>query len=719
MFSKKFWLILISAAAIGTPIVLACAGDDGPEYGNSNFTPEAFVDSAYSAFFYSNLFYYGIDYDDKQLTRFNQSNLLEWSAYLEGKIPAGKLAYLLDSADDDFVRSAAHSYTGSREAAFFQYLRLAKDCEHFSTNPIPNYWDTDTTKKQKVSFDTTTLHRQLRAGLAGARDTFVKERYWFQLVRSCFYNGSPEETIAIFNAYSFPHNTTWYRSLAYMAGACHQQKDYAHANYYYSRVFDGCNELKTVAHYSFHPEEEKDWQATLALCSSAEEKATLWQMLGIFYADPTRAIREIYTLDPRSDKMEVLLSRAVNIAEQGFGARSSSVLDSADRALLTLVDRIARADNTNRPWIWQLAAGYLNTLDARYAVADNWYDKARKTISTDKLPQAQYRLLRLLNKVAAAPRMTTALENQWRADLTWLTTLNPNEPAFRFATALGWVKRTISDKYAQTGDKVKSECFRSNTAFYTDNRNVEALKAFLDKPDKTPYEQLCARLSDKQRGDLFEYQAITWCMKDRIDEAVSAMKQAPNDTTVLPGNPFNARIQDCHDCDFEAPQKVKYSKTSFLAKLKELKDKITAGQDVFTNAVLLGNAQYNITQYGNARVFYECKVLGSDHGEAWSIDSDYRADLLSMAAAEKYYTLALGAAKTDEQRAKCQYLLAKCQRNDWYTRTPSYNSDQDGPAFQAWDGFKALKQYAGTQYYKDVIRECGYFKTYIRHSASK
>jgi hypothetical protein len=212
---------------------------------------------------------------------------------------------------------------------------------------------------------------------------------------------------------------------------------------------------------------------------------------------------------------------------------------------------------------------------------------------------------------------------------------------------------------------------------------------------------------------------VRLCLDDKIDEAMVSLRHAiPDSGAALPGNPFNARINDCHDCDHEAPQKISYSRYGFLVKLRELKAKIAAGRDVYINAVLMGNAHYNITQFGNARAFFECAVIGDGDSQPEMIDTVFRGSLLSMSMAVRYYTLALGAAKTDEQKAKCQYLLAKCQRNDWYVQTffndPQYDEyEKQNRDFVAWDGFKALRQYAQTQYYKEVLRECGYFKTYL------
>jgi hypothetical protein len=141
--------------------------------------------------------------------------------------------------------------------------------------------------------------------------------------------------------------------------------------------------------------------------------------------------------------------------------------------------------------------------------------------------------------------------------------------------------------------------------------------------------------------------------------------------------------------------------------MKEMQDKIKANEEVYNNALLLANAFYNITHYGNARAFYECAVIGSAHYSPTAIDSVFQKPLTSMALAGKYYTVALNAAKTDEQRARCQFMLAKCERNEWYN-----NSRVD---FKEWAGFKALKQqYGNTQFYKEALRECGYLQTYVK-----
>lgn len=102
--------------------------------------------------------------------------------------------------------------------------------------------------------------------------------------------------------------------------------------------------------------------------------------------------------------------------------------------------------------------------------------------------------------------------------------------------------------------------------------------------------------------------------------------------TELLGNPFNGKIKDCHDCDHAAAQSTTYNKVSFLQKMLEMRQKIDRNESVYNNALLLGNAYYNMTHHGNARVFYENKVIGYGH---------YRAPISSQNPFAAYSLIAI------------------------------------------------------------------------------
>jgi hypothetical protein len=747
IFLRRWWIALISCG-ISAGIVYACAGGWGEEYGVSNFAPEAFVDSAYSPFFFSENYYYKIGYDDNQNTRFNDANVAEWSSYLGQKFSSQQLRYLLETASTGevdstllFCNNKAKYLPDSLQtfrvfkikqdekiSNFLRYLLLAKRCEKFAVNEIPYSWDYDATKKNMKKFDASDINKNLKTWLDKSTDIFIKERYWFQLVRSDYFNESPQDAINVFDEYekSMPRNTMYYRTLSYTAGAYFQLKNYSKSNYYFSRVYDECDALKPSAHFSFHPQEQADWNATLALCKNVNEKVTLWQMLGIYYGDEKEAISQIYKLDPKSDKLDLLLARAVNNYEQKFNYNGSQsvnypeTLNITDVQLKDLITTIADAANTAKPWAWYMSAGYLHFLDSMYAKAKFYYAKAEKIVPRNDLDKAQLKLLKIINKIGSARHIDAELEQDILSDMTWLNQLNPEQDhKLRFYDALAWLRQTISAKYKAQNELVKAECFYSSNLFYADKTHAEMMKAFLNKPFKTPFEKLCEQLSTFKIGDIYEFQAIQLAYKDSIDSAIYLLSK--NDSAsnrILPGNPFNGGIQDCHDCDHAAYQKTKYSKLSFLEKLKELKENISSGKDVYNNSLLLANAFYNISHYGNDRAFYECAILGEGQYSPFTIDSVYRFMLTNMKLPAKYYQLAVKAANSDDQKAKCHYMLAKCERNEWYNKNVYTNRENEWSLnkmipLQKLTEFKSLKQYSNTKFYQEAINECGYLNKYV------
>ena len=136
----------------------------------------------------------------------------------------------------------------------------------------------------------------------------------------------------------------------------------------------------------------------------------------------------------------------------------------------------------------------------------------------------------------------------------------------------------------------------------------------------------------------------------------------------------------------------------------------------------MANAYYNLTFYGNARLFSVSKLTGETVPSMPEYIACFAQKMLTNCAmAKKYYQKAAVAAEDDEQRAKIAYLIAKCERNEFYNKhytlgicdpdeSGNYYDSPDGfnaKSFSyAWGGFKELEEkYAHTQYYKDVINE--------------
>ncbi len=712
---------------------MACS--DAGEEDYSAFSPEIFVAKEYSPFFYDNInAYYGTNYSDDNNTRFNDLVIDEWYDYLNRKISKETIRVLLFKTSVAGVDSVQKKLNGRlsleinklskvQADAFFNYLSLAKACEKFTVRDQYSYWE----KPVPITVPTHVEAALLKA-FQKPSDQFIKERLWFQLVR-CYYfkndsTAGKSQLPAFFNTYQrqFPKNLIYYRTMGYLAGYDHQQKNYAEANYLYSLCYDYTSEMKIPSKWSFHPQEETDWQATLKLAKNNHEKITLWHLLGMQY-DPARAIRNIVALDPKTDKMDLLLSRLINIKEDS--QPDSAKTDSANlkaASELKLIDGIALKNNTAKPYFWNLAAGYLNYLEHNYTVASDFYKKAKQQFPANDRPlKEQGRLLDALLYVGSITAINPEAEHQLVGILNWLADLRDRKDTvnyLRYQWALGRCTSKLADLYHAQNNRVKELCFRNQTDFYLDSSRVENLKKLLQKPVKSDYEKVLLRYYPLKIADIYYYQATLQVYKENLDKAVLLMKLATgNNKNILLANPFTNRIVDCHDCDQTEPQKQKYTSLSFLLRLQTLQKQLKFGKNAYGSALLLANAYYNITHYGNCRSFYESQITGSGAVQPDEIYKSFQKLFASSKLAEKYYLIARRNALTAEQKAECTFMAAKCEHNSFYTMAFEKNSyNAEGMIPPAGKYFAELKsRYAKTRYYKEALAECGYLKDYVKN----
>jgi hypothetical protein len=734
---KKFAIFFSLASILIYGVVLACADffmDD--KYG-SNFAPEiAVTDDSYKPLFLSSEVFYGIRFDQNYVSRFNDNIVKDWSDYLSGKINDTDLSYLLlDTASKEdikqlhksiLLKQAVPGWTNKIDISdakvrqFIVFMYYAKEVEKSSTQPIDD-WNYEPVKKLFVD---QIVIDQVQKLYSESQDPFIKNRFWFQTLKAKFYSSNQQSAIDYFDKteYQIPKNTLYYRALSYVAGVYYNQKKYDKSNYLYGVVFNNCREMRTVAARNFHPQEQADFNNSLNMAAGIDEKAALWALFG-FYADEKQAISEIYQLDPKNINLEFLLTRLINKAELRVNSNEltdvlvykTKVKTEIDTTIYDLVNNIAKEEKTSKPYLWNIAAGYLNILSGKPLIADQLLEKAQTQTPKTLLIVNQIRLLKLINALYKTTIMTPAVENDLLYELNWLYNECPNlaESEFRYDNAFGWSKLYISLLYKKQNNRLLSEIFNPDLNFYRTKSNLDEMKIFLAKSDKTPWEKLAQGIYDVTLSDINEYQAVLVAYDEKIDQAISFMEQSGHATDTLLANPFNGKIKDCHDCEHALPQKVKYTKISFLRKLKEMKANLENGLDVSNNALLIGNAFYNMTYFGNARVFYYGKIMDQYGNE---IDPFYQPLLLDCAKAVSYYKIALNAATNPEQKAKCWYLISKCERNEYYNKKfyrKNNISINDNVDFIAWEGFTKLKlEYSNTQYYKDVIKECGYFKSY-------
>jgi len=377
-----------------------------------------------------------------------------------------------------------------------------------------------------------------------------------------------------------------------------------------------------------------------------------------------------------------------------------------------------------------MAAGYMQTLYGNYKEADTYFSKTENQMPKTPLAVNQLRLLKFINYLSSLDKITSKEEQKLNPDLNWLYKELPKEKTghFRFENAIAWSQNYISALFHSQNNEVMAELFHRESNFYENPNKLEKMKSFFLKQNKSEFEKIAEKVYSVKLDDTYEYQAVNATYRNDIDTAIDFIKKTDSiKYTEFLGNPFNGKIKDCHDCDHLAKQKRKYSYLDFLTTIKEMQQKLAQDEDKYNNCMLLGNAFYNITYYGNARIFYQGNILQyEDYYDYRNNTSTKNYDLIiDCSTAKTYYHLAFEQATNDEQRAKAQYMMAKCERNEWYNDryknvTYTWQMWDEKVNFKAWDGFVNLKtKYQHTQFYKECLNECGYFYTYITKKQPK
>lgn len=752
---KKFLILLISSISLITITVLACGGGDWDSTEGSMFAPEIINQPKYAPFFrtgeypfytsagYSDDGYYsGYGYDADKYQSFNTINSEEWhTSFFEKKIPTAAISYWLYTASLNQIDSMIFylkdkpsnlntaSKTNSlkefglnaKATSFLYYVGFAKRNETFSAPDYETTWDAN--PKTKVNKNIS-IDKQITGGqtfFVKATDPFLKERYAYQLLRLYFYGKKHNETIDFYNKNTTlfqSDNSIKWRALGYTAGSYYRQKNYAQSNYLYSLIYDNYEPLKKSAYLSFHPLQKTEWDQSLNAAKNAHEKEILWQLLGL-YADDVTAMEEILKLNPKSETVELLLVRAVNKQEENMDGILNRDLKTQiesptkiDNSLLAFLNKTSsNANGLNNPVVWHLSAAYLNYASNNYTLADEQLKRAENLCKNNTLLKSQYHLISALGKIKKIKTINDKVEIDLLPDLKVIYAKKTKEESYlRYTSAQTWMRKSLASLYINNHEIGKAELIYPGSYYknFADTTHIIEMINYYNKEKKSDFENLFFENAYITNNNYIELLAIRYAQMDMLDASINTFGKMTESTKTLLGNPFTIHIKDCHDCDHLAIQKTKYTSLDFIKKMKEMKE--TANNkpnEAAQNYFLIANGFYNMTYFGNARVFYENSVDNSvnnyDHEQV--IEENCNLAL-------KYYLLAKEKSTDNEFKAKCTFMAAKCEQNKFFLNIPKgYKGD-----FKSGIYFTSLKkEYSSTKYYSEIIKECGYFKTYINH----
>ncbi len=752
--------VFISVALIASvyKIIQACSfgeWDDCDLANYSFFDPRIINQPEVTPFFVTchSLYSYNNDYQ-----AMDKLNAREWSEYLNFKLDSNDVlaifsmqTVMLDSLynfyykinptppQTEWVNTIAVKMASLDNTPAIDYLKFSKKIERLMWGN--SIWDYE----GKV-VDTALYIRAIgdaKNEIKKSKSSFLKTRYTFQVQRILFYLNRYNECADWYleneKVFKSAGSITW-RSLAYYAGCLYHQKRYDESNYIFSLIYDQFPVMKVDAFTSFHPWEDADWNATLKRAKSNHEKEVLWQLFGV-YADPLKGMKEIYAINSQSKMMDLLLTRSINIIERNelandnyenqYGDEETNpvpdtsfkrrIFDSSESfnafnnitakdELESFINMVVGQGKTHNPCLWLNAIAYLNWMNKKYDVAEKYLGQAKLCSNIDNLNQSQLAITDLLIQFGKIEKLTPATEQQLYQLLYGVTVESPND---RSQAVYNYIMDKLSGRYTQSGNLLMAElCNNGRGSFYSDEIKFDEMLQFMRKPGQSDFEKLLLKNYYVKPADIIEYRAVQELKANRFDEAVKWFEQDnASGNKELYGNPFTIHITDCHDCDHSAPQKTKYTKSTFALKLKELLANAESSKDAdekAQNYFLLANGLYNLTYYGNARmVSLIYPFMEKDWGNYYSGD-DYLKGGCDRPML--YYQKAMSYSTRKEFKAKCAWMSAKCELNNWYATKDYEEGSRD---FFESDNYKLLKEhYSDTKYYSEIIAECGYFCSY-------
>jgi hypothetical protein len=521
----------------------------------------------------------------------------------------------------------------------------------------------------------------------------LRQRYAFQLMRLHFYRRNWDDVLVFYqanrDALEAPSANLRWRARYYLAGAFRRNKDLAHANLWLARIFAGAPALASGAANDFQPMQQSDWQQTLALVESPQEKILLWRLAGLKF-DPLVAIDAIAKLDPKSDQLGLLAVREINRVEASSGDL---------RALQKRAERLADKPQTKRRWLFNLVAGHAAALrgdlkTARQRIASCLAEKA-----SDPLVVTQ-----------AHASLAIALSAKWKghtpeAETELAAEMKAIDPKFSRADAVrGRVVGALATAYGKQHQCADGVFFwaQACTNAWNDPAFVRAIIARTAN-SKTPFEKFMIAISGFRTEKLKRGLGLLYLVRGDFAQAAQVFQEPGVESTSLGTDPFVIHIRDCHDCDHAAYGTAKWTHALFVKRMNELHQRATGADsnpEVAAAAAFdLANGLYNITSFGNARFVLEGAMVEAE-----------------PSAAEAWYKRAYEKTGNRELKAKAAFMAAKSEMARLIGVPDSSAEPMEKlPLPLTW--FPVVKTFADTAYYKEILSECGHYRRWAAKSA--
>lgn len=676
----------------------------------------------------------------------------------------------IEKAVYDFSSFSWANRISNIEKRAHKYLEFAQECtEAFSYRENLNTWNYSQLVSQQ-SIDTESLLTKANALLIEETNEQLKARYYYQLIRILHYSQRWSDAIKVFENQiegRISKNEIYYYLLDQVAGCYYSTGNYDKAAYFFSKVFNQSIDRKQSAFVSYNFCARKGFEGREYFRGAEDEKDLLLIKSLYQFTDRISNINEFIALDANDGRVELLFMRLVSNVERVAWPRnigvSNKTLPNIERGATSIEDLIAIADKqvrnqmvTNKDF-WVLVTSYLHFVNDDLAQAKNLLEKVEAF-------DEQKQILSYVFQVFGWESMTRSNEIAFYSILKnnhkGKSILEPNE---------AW-KRMLMDRVAHVyyADNQLAKAFLMHnklevTSHLTSGQLLSSLERFYNKEDKNNFEQalIANRFHDSDEfiDYVYNQKGIYYLYRQNPDSALICFNKMSSDIqgAIIPAQIFSNNTKEGFtfpDDKIMEDEVYKASVFSFIKSDMTLKD-------VATNLIqleqlrhdnlqwkrklanyLLGNFYFNISNTGYYRgklydrsnvghysyVGYYFEGMNTPKNDDDIINKQVGYNLSDIVyhgrkhrgmsdVARRYYEAVIAESIDNELNARCLYLMAKCDLNDFYNKgsenTYSVDAGYSHLILPESESFKQLKEkYSDTRFHEMIIRECSYFRHY-------
>lgn len=677
--------------------------------------------TSYNAWFYNEELY--------NEDNIKKQNAISWVDYLENVYTSNDIEKFIYRPSSNFTdktkelkklrfRRILDLNIAQKETNFIDFIEFALTVEKLIADNAEDPWEQE--KKEINLADFQPFIDDATAKIQISTDSFIKERYAFQLMKLYRYSKQFKKIESVFKNYFGTSNSMisfW--AMEHYAGVIAEKGDIHMANYYFVKVYLHCPSKRASSYLSMKINSEDDFKKTLALCVTNEEKMALHYIRAM--RTKALALEDLNAITETLGNHEyarIIMTHEINKLEKTLLRSSDSYygedeekeenvllnkqLQTYVKELITFNKKLLPKDENDR--FWHLSLAYLYYLDHQHSQCSSILDQIKP--STPNI-QKQYDIIYIINYLDTKETLTEIDENIIGNKLFALNKNNPSYPNLNqtyeesdytnesflieeYNTINAFIFSKIKTRYETknafielifSGSTLHSDLYMESSPIIDPNTkkhyvvNVDYLNMLLEAIKKTPGTKLSLFASSYYFNDLSSYEYgilperdLDYCEQILKEFKATLLMRDPNRLSEaialfkeLPDEflPANRIYGDPFEFHLINPDFDEYSDHYYNYPMMTKYD--------FAELLLeLNRQKYSAYEYYKLGLAY---YNSSYYGVQWRAMAYYRRTYepngnFNMEVSEKFFKKALELGELDkETQAEIYFMLARCEQN--------------------------------------------------------